>query len=686
MPIRRVLWCLVIVSAALASTQAFAIDPPTAGPTAKPAAALPQFATSALVYTPTPCGEVGQPLAFAPDGTLAMGCPSGSVQITDPITTNVLWETAPNPKLERITFIDKTLVTVGSDRAVILYDTTSHAERLRFKIPGKDPITKIQAAANTLLVITVKPGKTSGLTALSLTDGSVIASRSFKSKDEWDVGPTAALSADGLQVAWATSLDNFSTISWTPTKDLASKTPPHFTPCKLADEETEETRFDDLILAFSPDTSQVASVAGFDDESYFCLASLADPSNQRKFASPFRSGRYNNTVLQFSPDGQRLRVMGEDMAIDRSGWSWGSLIVDVFDLTQKDITLSTPTQADTAWQYHPQAASLPGVGPVWAVAFNSNGSFNALFRTYGDRQPFAMLPFVKIDAYSASENRSKAVANIAVSPDGRYVLAQDTDRALIWNITDPTQPPLRLPFKRTWNMYTAREARFSTDSQRVLMDSLNEGIELFDITQRPPKSIFTVTAQEPVVADIGPNVLAVCTQSYATDPPAPPVFEQINTLTGERKPLAGMPPADTCPPASDLAKFLGPSRPLDMVPSGTFTTPTELAATGTFALTSKGEGEPIDVVRADTQAALFQATYPTSTVQTSPDRQWLVLEDPFRLLHIPTFAVVPLKAPSAPSGAGFSPDNKRLLTLHADQHTILTWDLAAVAASVAPKP
>jgi WD40 repeat protein len=677
------LWLLLFIAAALPAAPLLADSPP-----APKVAATP---TQTLRYAEETCGSPEQPIAFSPSGLLVMGCESGKARVVHALTGQLLWETAPLPKLKWLSYADaSTLVAVSADKVVVVFDATTRAERLRLTLPGNGEVKDVQVAGSTLLVTTKKDAKHDTLKALSLTDGALLSEATVKGRVH-----ASALSSDGLRAAWAITGEPVPTLAWAPIKAL---TKPTATASLCASPPTEEgyvPTLDAFTLRFSPSGDVVAALTFGDERADACIVSLSDPSKAR-FVPLSWSDHLIESALQFSADGALLRVVLAGGAIDREGYSWGGLsgalidVVEGAEVDEAEADSEAAAKADAAaWQYDRRVLTLPDGQTLWALSFTGNGSSVSALLAPGESRPLRYLPHGDL---SASRYASYG---LAVGPDARAVVIHDHQRALILNGADPKRPITQAPFDLTWSGLSEGEV-----SAHVFDDGAGGGyvvvteketLTRWELGKSTPISTYTAPAYIlRVDAGATPDEVITC---HASNQQV--VFSVVNTRTGEASALADAPKLASCPIGGSTRagtdRFLinngypsysisassrkgevvanqnlesGPSR-LGMSPDGqhVLIDPTESVAM---------------ILRADSfDTALTLKEDDIDAFAFSPDSQWLAVSQAetslISLIHLPSLTTTALTSPSTVGALAFSSDSATLHSLHPEAHSLLTW-------------
>ncbi len=87
----------------------------------------------------------------------------------------------------------------------------------------------------------------------------------------------------------------------------------------------------------------------------------------------------------------------------------------------------------------------------------------------------------KIWSYRNEEASASEITSIAFSPNGKYFLISDLDRAIVWDSTTFAQIGI---FPRPKRMYTYTKAIFLPDSEHILVSGDSDGVQLWEIASQ----------------------------------------------------------------------------------------------------------------------------------------------------------------------------------------------------------
>jgi WD40 repeat protein len=683
------------------------------------APALPKYATKVMRYSYPNCGDKDRPSAFTPDGLLAVGCDDGYVQLLNPSTGALVWQSpANNSNLKYLVAPDaKTLLAINEDRKVVAYDLTTRTERARYTLPIATKIYDIQGAGGRLLAVApayrkgkeeVQPGEDYDwtLTALSAADGKVIATRTLAAL------PAAyTLSPDGVLVGWVASNTNenseqLNIVRWTQTE-------------KLGDAEHQKSACDiatdgwgPSALQFSSDSKVLAAAA----PEALCLHTLDGSEPDRVLGRPkAKPGKDEDSyfflipsAIRFSTDNKHINVAVERRLAARIDSLMYSMTTYYADTSTGALN---PSEPNTAWTYSPTVTDLPDHGLV--VIYRGTPAkfeYEPIQQGDEDRLPVLViatlseelsavvmrLPYTSLNN-DANEGLGDERYSLRVSPDGRWLSASDNQRVLVWDINaGPTARPHQIPksFLEEYS-YEQREPVFSDDSMYVITATGADQVTLWRLGTFASTHHKAPTDIDHIYASAGPGEVLLCEGGR---------LSRMDLKTGEVTADPALLSA-LCPEPSEISAaskqmlyllrsedYLEVTLNLHGVKGDTTIKahkatgyndalwPHALSADGQLVAASTESG--VEVFRADTQARVAHVEGATATeFSISPNNQWLAFSNGgefITLLHIGSNKTVKLTPkPTVTSKAlTFTADSKTLISLHS-RDRIFFWDMNA---------
>jgi WD40 repeat protein len=696
------------------------------------APALPKHATQAMRYSYPNCGDKDRPSAFTPDGLLAVGCDDGYVQLLNPATGAVVWQSpANNSHLKYLVSPDaNTLLAINEDRKVIAYDLITRTERARYTLPIATKIYDIQGAGGRLLAVApaYKEGEGEGeihlyddhpwtLTALSATDGKVIATRTLAAL------PAAyTLSPDGALVGWvASNTDDNSAqlniVRWTQTEKLGDADHQK-SPCDI-----DREIWGPSALQFSSDSKVLAAAA----HKALCLHTLDGSAPDRILRRPEAEDIEGEdelssvdfffvpSAIRFSADNQHVNVAVEKRFLGRMGTFLDGMTTYYADARTGALSPSAPS---AVWAYSPTVIDLPGHGVVALYQGNPvKFAYEQFHREGEDRLPLLLsaplvegsdavvmrLPYTSLNN-DKDEDSSGERYSLRVSPDGRWLSASDEQRVLVWDINaGPTARPHQIPksFFEEYS-YEQRDPVFSDDSMSLITATGADQVTLWRLGTFAPTRYKVAHTIKGIYASAAPGEVLLCEGGrlsrmdlktgevtpgpalLSTACPAPSVFsaasQRVLSLIQSEDYLEtslsihevkGDTPSDTTITAITAHKAKEIS---DTVWSYV------LSADGQLVAASTESG--VEVFKADTKERVAHVAGATATeLSISPNNQWMAFSNGgefITLLHIGSNKTVKLTPkPTVTSKAlTFSPDSKTLISLHS-RDRIFFWDINA---------
>lgn len=686
MTTRLAFFLLCALSATLSSARAD--DPP----------ALPKYATQMRRFSYPNCGDADRPIRFTPQGNIAVGCDDGFVQIIDPTSGALLWQSPPDsPKLWAITFPDaNTLMAITSDHRVVLYNLTTYTELNRYKLPTPDPIySYFQSQSGRVLFYSgtdpdADAPQTWSLNVINAADGVLIARRPLNDK------PNAiALSADGQHVAWVISDGDYATndpIRWTQTEKLADSEHKKFT-CK-----PKSASYFDPILQFSPDASTLVAAFSVEGDLAYCFHATDEATPTRAFLLESNADDSRPRILRFSSDNKYVQFLYNTYEVQRDshipfGTSSRWIEIASGDILDEPPPDNTPLQTSFITTHHKDFGPLV-IEPATRDTGASNGFPAHIIGMRSPNKIYFIFPFAHLD------NEVYKESQLFFSADGRWLVARDELKLLSWDATQTTNlfPSRHIPTDLGAFIPSADGQHLLTQAGQSIMRWAFASQSLSKIETQIETSISAIYPTE------NSNILLLC-----EDLSAPPSIRltRFNLTTHQSAPDTSPPSLSHCPDPNlsnvSAKRWLISTQDADNNPAGDFlitpdkkiplTLPPEHSIrNGQLSPDAQLVAYPFNdtVALFDLNAQKMLQTI-TLTAEPkfwifSPDSQWLVVAteaegDPIQLLHIPTKKMTSLKPKkdTYTKALSFSFDNKTLSSLHS-RDRIFTWDLAAVLA------
>lgn len=314
----------------------------------------PNYATEVMRYEQQRCGDKTHLMMFTPTGDLVMGCDDGSVQLLNPKTAEILWRSPPdNPGLNFIVFPnDNTLMTVTSDRRVVLYDLLTRSELTRYEIPIQDGIYAVRSAANQVLIATKNSDRTNELIIFTAETGAVIAKYPAPVRIQ-DI----ALSPTGEYAGWIL-VNEADTVYWIKTRKIAKSKPKSFN-CKLGEGSDISAR-----LRFSPDETTITLIFSRyegNDNIGLCIHAMNGSIPTRDVVRRIGAELIPDTGY-YSANGKYLQIIGWHTDGGREGpsifFGYDTFIVD----TASGTMIEKLPPSDIIWEHNSETTFIKGTG------------------------------------------------------------------------------------------------------------------------------------------------------------------------------------------------------------------------------------------------------------------------------------------------------------------------------------